>query len=45
MVVAKNSLIKVNEKFDIEDVKKIVEKHVNQNFHKLLQVIINNTSL
>lgn len=41
MIVAKNSLIMVNEKCDFQDLKKTVEKHVYPNLYKLLQVINN----
>lgn len=47
MIVAQNSLKTLNQQFDIEDLKKSVEKHVYPNLYKLLQVLntINNTKI
>jgi len=39
MIVAQNSLKTLNQKFDIQDLKKSVEKHVYPNLYKLLQVL------
>lgn len=39
MIVAQNSLKTLNQKFDIQDLKKSVEKHVYPNVYKLLQVL------
>ncbi|KAL5237456.1 hypothetical protein ACI65C_004866 [Semiaphis heraclei] len=38
MIVAQNSLKALNQQFDIEDLKKSVEKHVYPNLYKLLQM-------
>jgi len=38
MIVEKNYLKTVNKKFNIEDLRKSVEKHVYPNLYKLLQV-------
>ncbi|CAI6344082.1 unnamed protein product [Macrosiphum euphorbiae] len=40
MIVAQNSLKTLNQKFDIQDLKKSVEKHVYPNLYKLLQVAL-----
>lgn len=39
MIVAQNSLKTLNQQFDIENLKKSVEKHVYPNLYKLLQVL------
>jgi len=38
MIVAQNSLKTLNQQFDVEDLKKSVEKHVYPNVYKLLKV-------
>jgi len=38
IIVAQNSLKTLNQQFDIEDLKKSVEKHDYPNIYKLLQV-------
>ncbi|CAI6348720.1 unnamed protein product [Macrosiphum euphorbiae] len=40
MIVAQNSLKTLNQKFDIQDLKKSVEKYVYPNLYKLFQVAL-----
>jgi len=40
MTVARNCMITIKPDFDINDISKVIEKHVYLNFYKLLQVAI-----